>query len=85
MTTGRFQAHVCEIHSQFDIECTIHTLLEHKKIDTATHPAIRAYRYIDDAGRLIEGADDDGETGASERLLYLLQAGDVCMKFLTLS
>ncbi|AOA61689.1 hypothetical protein PP7435_CHR1-0205 [Komagataella phaffii CBS 7435] len=45
-----------------------------KVLSKATHPKMYAWRLTDDAGKLLnQGSHDDGESGAGNRLLGLLE------------
>eukprot|EP01113_Clastostelium_recurvatum_P043047 TRINITY_DN7059_c1_g1_i4.p1 TRINITY_DN7059_c1_g1~~TRINITY_DN7059_c1_g1_i4.p1 ORF type:complete len:387 (+),score=83.17 TRINITY_DN7059_c1_g1_i4:106-1161(+) len=73
---SKFQAHLAEVHSLEEVRAVIGELLKDKKIATATHPTIYAFRFRDDdpsSSTLETHRDDDGETGAGDKLLYLLE------------
>eukprot|EP00667_Euglena_gracilis_P017613 EG_transcript_18587 len=71
-----FQAFCAQVHSVEEVQYVLRALRRDANIAAAAHPAIHAFRFQDSQGRLQESLDDDGETGAAERLLYLLQVGD---------
>eukprot|EP01080_Neovahlkampfia_damariscottae_P003217 gene3217-5533_t len=69
---SKFIAHISEIDSLSDVNLVLNQLKEDKKILKATHN-IFAFRFLDSAGNIHEKNEDDGESGASEQLLFLLQ------------
>eukprot|EP00668_Euglena_longa_P001024 GGOE01001226.1.p1 GENE.GGOE01001226.1~~GGOE01001226.1.p1 ORF type:complete len:664 (-),score=186.07 GGOE01001226.1:74-2065(-) len=73
---SKFQAFCARVQSLEEVDFVVQTLLANQKIAAAAHPTIVAYRLVDSQGRLQEHRDDDGETGAADKLLYLLQVGD---------
>ncbi|KAL0489912.1 hypothetical protein AKO1_005443 [Acrasis kona] len=68
---SKFIAHCAKINSREEYGQMISELKNDKKIATATHN-ISAYR-IQIGDELIEQKDDDGENGASDQLLQMLQ------------
>ncbi|KAJ1352013.1 hypothetical protein KIN20_008200 [Parelaphostrongylus tenuis] len=76
---SRFQAHVARIQSENEVTLVLERLRENPKIARATHN-IYAYRVTECRnGRLVRLEDfvDDGETGASSRMLQLLHKMNV--------
>jgi hypothetical protein len=81
-----FVAHVAEVHSVEDVQLFLRELKQDKHIATATHNIV-AYRFMKQnkaTGEMLveENRDDDGETGASQPVLFLLQraqAINVCV------
>lgn len=74
-----FQGHVARVSSLEDVQEVMQCLLQHSKIQHATHN-IMAYRlYTEKNGitMLLQDCDDDGEAAAGKRLLHLLQVMDV--------
>ncbi|KAE9419846.1 hypothetical protein Angca_004253, partial [Angiostrongylus cantonensis] len=72
---SRFQAHVARVHSEDEVKLVLERLLENPKIVRATHN-IYAYRIIQSKdGRItrLQNCFDDGETGASSKVLQLLE------------
>ena len=82
-----FQAHLSPVHSKDDVQLVLDQLKGNKKIANATHN-MYAYRYVTSASRpphhwpsriwdvkrnaILADCDDDGETGASSRMLHLM-------------
>jgi len=76
---SKFIAHVAKVTSLEDVQNMLSQLLEDDKIANATHN-ILAYR-IRQGDQILENRDDDGETGAADQILYLMQisnAENVC-------
>uniref|UniRef100_A0A7S4LDR0 RWD domain-containing protein n=2 Tax=Eutreptiella gymnastica TaxID=73025 RepID=A0A7S4LDR0_9EUGL len=74
---SKFQAFCAGVKSLDEVNYVIQTLRSDHRIASAAHPTIYAYRFVDSAtGRLQEHRDDDGETGAADKLLYLVQVSD---------
>jgi len=69
---SKFVAHLVRVESVEEVDIAMADLLRDKKVANATHN-IAAYRIIGSDGRLISFRDDDGETGAGDKLLYLLE------------
>jgi hypothetical protein len=70
-----FQAHLCtDVHSVHEVELVRRALLQkHAKIRNASHN-ILAYRIVDERTQsFMQSCDDDGETAAGGRLLFLLE------------
>ncbi|CAF4340406.1 unnamed protein product, partial [Rotaria sordida] len=71
-----FQAHLSPVHSKQEVQLVLHKLKENKKIANATHN-IYAYRIWDEKRNVIlTDCDDDGETGASSRMLNLMDVSE---------
>ena len=68
-----FQAHLAEARSEREVILVLERIRGSKLVKGATHPAIYAYRFMENDD-LFESRDDDGEAGASSKLLFLLQA-----------
>eukprot|EP01095_Lingulamoeba_sp_RSL-Kostka_P014287 TRINITY_DN618_c1_g1_i1.p1 TRINITY_DN618_c1_g1~~TRINITY_DN618_c1_g1_i1.p1 ORF type:complete len:142 (+),score=24.36 TRINITY_DN618_c1_g1_i1:146-571(+) len=73
-----FFAHCCEIKKVEDSKLALEALKEsNKKIKNATHNII-AYRLYDNEKKEIEEyRDDDGESGAGDKMLFILQKLDI--------
>ncbi|CAF3774757.1 unnamed protein product [Rotaria sp. Silwood1] len=72
-----FQAHLSPVHSKEEVQLVINKLKENKKIANATHN-MYAYRIWDEKrNAILADCDDDGETGASSRMLHLMDIADV--------
>jgi len=73
---SKFVAHIAEIHSLNDVNEVLDQLKQNKKIANATHN-VYAFRFEIEKCKgkitLVEDRDDDGETGAGDKLLYMLQ------------
>lgn len=70
---SKFLAHVAKVSSIAQVEDVVRELRSHRAIACAAHPAIYAYRFADpQTGVLHQDADDDGETGASKKMLFLM-------------
>jgi putative IMPACT (imprinted ancient) family translation regulator len=77
---SKFVAHCAEIQNDVEFESVMNTLLQDKKIQSATHN-ISAYR-IKQGDEIVDYNNDDGESGASDWLLTLLKrsnAHNVCV------
>jgi len=72
-----FQAHIARVASMEELRAVVNDVRSRKGISDAAHPAIYAYRFVDRRGYLNEDRDDDGETGAGDRLLHLLQRAGI--------
>ncbi|RNF03055.1 hypothetical protein TraAM80_06061 [Trypanosoma rangeli] len=70
---SKFVAHMARVDSEEAVRAVVMHLRFQKHIAEATHPTIYAYRFTDSAGMLHQGSDDDGETGAAARILFLLE------------
>eukprot|EP00741_Cyanophora_paradoxa_P025356 tig00000367_g24475.t1 len=73
---SKFVAHVAAVHSDDEVRAVIAKLYEDKKIANATHN-IAAWRFRVGESQWEEARDDDGETGAGDKLLALLVLMDV--------
>lgn len=69
---SKFVAHGAAVRSLEEVEAVKDALLQDRRIARATHNMV-AYRFHDASGDLYEGRDDDGETGAGDRMLSLLR------------
>lgn len=71
---SKFQAHLAEVQSLEDVGLVVDYLLRDKKIASAAHPAIRAYRFVDPSSSVMhEHRDDDGEAGAADKILFMME------------
>ena len=68
---SKFIAHLARVHTVEQVDYVLKTLKSNPKIDNATHN-IMAYRLAGPDNTTIEARDDDGETGAGDKLLWLL-------------
>lgn len=71
MNKSKFVAHIAKVYSMDDVDEVLTHLYKDKKIANATHN-IYALRFKKD-GEIHEKNRDDGETGASQPMLFLLQ------------
>eukprot|EP01080_Neovahlkampfia_damariscottae_P001360 gene1360-11442_t len=69
---SKFIAHIAKLESLNDVKMVLNQLKQDKKIMNATHN-IYAYRVLDVDGKFHEANEDDGEFGASQQILFLLQ------------
>ena len=70
---SKFQSFACRVTSVAQVDAVHAELLSDKRIAASTHNMF-AYRIQDaDSGEMIEWRDDDGEGGAGDKLLSLLQ------------
>ncbi|KAG5464344.1 hypothetical protein LSCM1_00526 [Leishmania martiniquensis] len=69
---SRFMAHMARVHSMDEVREVIRCLRTSKNIASAAHPTIYAYRFTDANGVLQKDSDDDGESGASVKMMFLL-------------
>eukprot|EP00761_Pharyngomonas_kirbyi_P010520 gb/GECH01010540.1/.p1 GENE.gb/GECH01010540.1/~~gb/GECH01010540.1/.p1 ORF type:complete len:284 (+),score=64.82 gb/GECH01010540.1/:1-852(+) len=73
---SKFIAHAARIQSAEQADAAVSLIKKDRRLSTATHN-ISAYRVrrTDASGeeRMVEVRDDDGETGAGDKLLFLLQ------------
>lgn len=68
---SKFVAHVARVASVDDVLSVITALRSNRVIAAAAHPTIYAYRFR--VGSIIaQDSEDDGETGASKKILFLL-------------
>ena len=73
----KFQAHTVKVASVDDVTAAVDTLLLNKRIAAASHN-IMAYRFTNPVtGALHEDADDDGETAAGGRVLFMMRSARV--------
>lgn len=71
---SKFIAHLVPIQSVEDAHNAVQFLRHQKDIAMAHHPAMWAYRYLDPtSGRVCSGMYDDGEAGASTRILFVME------------
>lgn len=70
---SRFLAHIAAVSSIAQVEDVVSELASNKWIASAAHPTIYAYRFVDKDGRISQDAEDDGEDGASKKMLFLLE------------
>ncbi|RNF07610.1 uncharacterized protein Tco025E_07326 [Trypanosoma conorhini] len=70
---SKFVAHMARVDSEEAVRAVVKHLRRQKHIAEAAHPAIYAYRFTDAAGVVHLDSDDDGETGAAARILFLLE------------
>jgi hypothetical protein len=69
-----FLAHVARVHSVDEVRLVVEALRGNRQIASAAHPTIVAYRFrAANGGVLHQDSDDDGETGASKKLQFLLE------------
>lgn len=69
---SKFIAHMAPVSSVDDVHEVVATLRQQKHIAIAAHPTIWAYRFTDANGVVHQNSDDDGEKGASTRMMFLL-------------
>jgi hypothetical protein len=69
---SRFVAHMARVHSLAEVRQVVMYLRSIKSIGCAAHPAIYAYRFTDVNGVLQQDTDDDGESGASIKMAFLM-------------
>jgi hypothetical protein len=69
---SHFQAHMAVVTNEADVRAVLAQLMENKKVAAATHN-MYAYRIRLPNGTLLSWNEDDGEGGASERMLNLLE------------
>jgi hypothetical protein len=73
---SKFVAHLAPIHSAADYRLFMEVLLCDPSIQSATHN-ISAYRIVHPSGTVEEDRDDDGETGAADKILFMMRVADV--------
>lgn len=73
---GKFVAHLAAVTCRADVDAMQRQVLQDRKVAAATHN-ILAYRFRNPDGTLDAHRDDDGEGGAGDKLLNLLQQCDV--------
>lgn len=69
---SRFMAHMAKVRHLDHVYEVLSYLRSIKSIACAAHPTIYAYRFTDENGLLQQDCDDDGETGASVKMMFLL-------------
>lgn len=69
---SKFVAHMARVSSLEDVKAVVSVLRSDRHIACAAHPTIWAYRYTSPDGVLHQDCDDDGEHGASARIIFLL-------------
>jgi len=70
---SKFQAHLAQVYSVDEVSVVLKELMKNKKIREATHN-MYAYRIRKSSQDSVqEGSNDDGETGAGSKMLYVLQ------------
>ncbi|KAG5488920.1 hypothetical protein JIQ42_00538 [Leishmania sp. Namibia] len=69
---SRFVAHMARVHSIDEVREVVQYLHSIKNIACAAHPTIYAYRFTDANSVLQKDSDDDGESGASVKMMFLL-------------
>ena len=72
---SKFVGYCAKVSSEEEAMNVVRHLRSIKRIAVAAHPTIYAYRIQGD--RVREGRDDDGESGAADNLLFLLQRAKV--------
>lgn len=70
---SRFVAHMACVHSLAEVQEVVAYLRSIKSIGSAAHPAIYAYRFTDANGVRQQDTDDDGESGASTKMAFLME------------
>lgn len=73
---SKFVAHLAPVSCRADVDAMLRQVLQDRKVAAATHN-ILAYRFRNPDGTLDAHRDDDGEGGAGDKLLNLLQQCDV--------
>jgi hypothetical protein len=79
-----FVGHIARIQSLSDIELVKNALLSNRQVAKATHN-ISAYVFEEGNGILKQDFDDDGENGAGNRLLKMLQSAGVLNVYVMVS
>lgn len=75
---SKFLAHVAPVASEREAMEVVAELRGNKWIAAACHPSIYAYRFRDTAkGIISQDAEDDGETAAAKKILFLLEQAGV--------
>lgn len=74
---SKFVAHAAVVHTREEVKEVMDVLLEDSKIAIATHN-IMAYRILMEDGTIDEQRFDDGEHGAGDKLLFLLDQRGEC-------
>ncbi|RNF14912.1 hypothetical protein TcG_07719 [Trypanosoma cruzi] len=70
---SKFVAHMARVDSEAAVREVVMHLRSQKHIAEAAHPTIYAYRFTDSSGVVHHDSDDDGETGAASRIMFLLE------------
>lgn len=70
---SKFVAFAAVVHSEADVAAVLESLLADRKVAAATHNMV-AYRYRAADGTVVAQRDDDGESGAGDKMLYVLTA-----------
>ena len=77
---SKFEAHLAAVNCEQDVRWVHSQLLQDKRIARASHNVV-CFRYFDDRKQVfVHDNDDDGETGAGNRLaemMHLMQADNV--------
>lgn len=74
---SKFVAHAAVVHTREEVKDVMDVLLADSKIAIATHN-IMAYRILMEDGTIDEQRFDDGEHGAGDKLLFLLDQRGEC-------
>lgn len=74
---SKFVAHAAVVHTREEVKDVMDVLLSDSKIAVATHN-IMAYRILMEDGTVDEQRFDDGEHGAGDKLLFLLDQRGEC-------
>eukprot|EP01119_Soliformovum_irregulare_P020546 TRINITY_DN6676_c0_g1_i3.p1 TRINITY_DN6676_c0_g1~~TRINITY_DN6676_c0_g1_i3.p1 ORF type:complete len:551 (-),score=114.33 TRINITY_DN6676_c0_g1_i3:772-2298(-) len=69
---SKFVGHIARVYTREEVDEVLAILKSNKKIRGATHNIV-AYRLFSEEQGLDEDFDDDGETGAGEKMLFLVQ------------
>nr|CCC95677.1 unnamed protein product [Trypanosoma congolense IL3000] len=70
---SKFVAHMARVRSEECVREVVQHLRRQRHIAEAAHPTIYAYRFTDSAGVMHADSDDDGETGAASRIMFLME------------
>lgn len=70
---SKFVGYVAKVASLDDVRSVLATLRSVRRIASATHPCIYAYRFTDASGVTHIDCDDDGEHGAARKLVFLVE------------
>lgn len=71
---SKFLAHIASVTCMRDVLAVIEELRSLRWIACAAHPTIYAYRFRDAQNVLHQDAEDDGETGAAKKVLFLMDS-----------
>eukprot|EP00758_Cryptobia_borreli_P019335 Tbor_TRINITY_DN8348_c0_g1::TRINITY_DN8348_c0_g1_i1::g.21107::m.21107 len=74
---SKFLAHIARVSSIKEVEEVVSEIRSNKWIASAHHPSIYAYRFIDSKGILSQDSEDDGETAASKKILFIMEKCNV--------